>query len=336
MSINGLSRNSTAFSRITGRTNQPASISSQNADLSYPVPGSRTAKLYSGSEPNAITVSAGAIEYTQRSREIRSTIDSASVDVLVVGGGGAGGRGGNYGSGGGGGGGGWRNLTSVPLSAGSYTITVGAGGAAGPNSRTAPRCTPGGDSSLGSVVVGTGGGSAATFGPPTTTTNWGSPGGSGGGGSSGGGPSSLLIAGQTVASPDGLSPTVQGTAGGRGYFSAGGQNHLRSSAGGGGAGGAGGDSPSGNAGPAGPGLPTPLVPTSYGTPGPNPGRYFAGGGGAGSPGSDTPGGAGGGGNGGPGSAGATNTGGGGGGYNYGSETNGGAGGSGIVVVYIPD
>ena len=62
MSINGLNRNNTAFTRITGRTNQPSSISSQNADLSYPVPGSRTAKLYSASEPNAITVSAGAIE----------------------------------------------------------------------------------------------------------------------------------------------------------------------------------------------------------------------------------------------------------------------------------
>ena len=57
MSINGLNRNNTAFTRITGRTNQPASISSQNADESYPVPGSRTAKLYTGSEPNAITVS---------------------------------------------------------------------------------------------------------------------------------------------------------------------------------------------------------------------------------------------------------------------------------------
>ena len=108
------------------------------------------------------------------------------------------------------------------------------------NSRTAPRCTPGGDSSLGSVVVGTGGGSAASdFGPSMKQLIGDSMGGSGGGGSSGGGPSSLLIAGQTVASPDGLSPTVQGTAGGRGYFSAGGKTYLfiRSSAGGGGAGG---------------------------------------------------------------------------------------------------
>ena len=94
MSINGLNRNNTAFSRITGRVTQPASISSQNADESYPVPGSRTAKLYTGSEPNAITVTSGDIQFVQRSRIIQTTIGAATVDVLCVGGGGAGGQGG--------------------------------------------------------------------------------------------------------------------------------------------------------------------------------------------------------------------------------------------------
>ena len=341
MSINGLNRNSTAFTRITGRAIQPAVATASNEDASYPVPGSRTAYLYTGSEPNAITIAGvGAVQYVQRSRVIRGSVDPAgvSVDVLCIAGGGGGTAGHGFGSGGGGGAGGFRNLTSVPLPAGDYTITVGGGGQGGPPSLTSPtRAFPGGDSSVGSVVVGSGGGSAGRFGGPPVT-NWGCPGGSGGGGPGDGGPGSLMTAGAAVVSPDGLSPTTQGNPGGRGYHSVGGDNGRRSGAGGGGYGSAGGDSPSPytDAGPAGTGTPTPLVPPSYGTPGPSPGRWFAGGGGAGSPGSDTPGGAGGGGDGGGTNPGTVNTGGGGGGQGYGSGSAGGAGGSGIVVVFIPD
>ena len=230
MSINGLNRNSTAFKRITGETFSPSGVSASNAAAAFPAPDSRTGYVYIGSEPNAITVTAGTAEYIQRSRVIRSVVQPGSIDVFLVGGGGAGGRGGNYGSGGGGGGGGFRNLSNVSLPSGSYTVTVGGGGAVGPNSRTAPRNTPGGDSSLGTVVVGSGGGGSATFGPPTETTNWGSPGGSGGGGSAGGGPGNYLTAGSAVVSPDGLSPTTQGNGGGRGFFSGGGANSQRSRA----------------------------------------------------------------------------------------------------------
>ena len=89
MSINGLTRNSTAFKRITGETLSPSGITASNSDASFPAPGSKTGYIYTGSEPNAISVTAGVAEYVQRSRVIRGAISPASVDVFLVGGGGA-------------------------------------------------------------------------------------------------------------------------------------------------------------------------------------------------------------------------------------------------------
>ena len=267
-----------------------------------------------------------------------------SVEYLVVAGGGAGG----YDRGGGGGAGGLRSNSptcpaprrtpSFTMETGTtYTITVGTGGITH-NAYGAPTDLKGGNSSIDSTVIASGGG--AISGPLRD-------GGSGFGGGSGGQDG----AGDTVASPDSLSPTVQGFDGGG--IESDPVSPNNGSGGGGGAGGPGGgsDPPStGNAGVDGPGLAIPgfagpLFPTMP-TPwknavGPT-GLYAGGGGGAGSQDSQGPpnggaggpggGGAGGTGPGADGTAGITNTGGGGGGGNNLPQGDGAAGGSGIVII----
>lgn len=283
--------------------------------------------LFIGSTPEQFSVESGESE----------------VEYLVVGGGGSGG----YDRNGGGGAGGLRcnsptcpaprRAPSLTLSAGdSYTVTVGPGGAQvgstwGPGNN-------GSDSSIGTLVVATGGGSGAW----TTEAN--KSGGSGGGAGSGGYPGR----GATVASPDGISPTVQGYNGGG---STGTQTPNSGSWGGGGAGESGfGPQPNhtghggngleipGFAGPLFPGMPTAWRTSAVG-----PAGFYAGGGGGGgsSDGNGHPtggtGGQGGGGNGGTGNgatggAGTANTGGGGGGGNNIPQGDGGAGGSGVVII----
>ena len=270
-----------------------------------------------------------------------------SVEYLVVAGGGSGG----YDRGGGGGAGGLRSNSptcpaprrtpTLTLNAGTtYPVTVGAGGITH-NAYGAPTDLKGGDSSISTTVVASGGGAISD-----SLKNGGSGFGGGSGGQDG--------AGDTVASPDSLSPTVQG-------FDGGGLEPSpvtpgNGSGGGGGAGGAGGGSDppsSGNAGVGGAGLAIPafagpLFPTMP-TPwknavGPT-GLYAGGGGGGGSQDSQGPpnggaggpggGGAGGTGGGADGTAGVTNTGGGGGGGNNLPQGDGGAGGSGIVIIRYP-
>ena len=266
-----------------------------------------------------------------------------NVEYLVVAGGGSGG----YDRGGGGGAGGLRSNSptcpaprrtpTLTLNAGNtYPVTVGSGGITH-NAYGAPTDLKGGDSSISTTVVASGGGAIGS-----SLRNGGSGFGGGSGGQDG--------AGDTVASPDSLSPTVQG-------FDGGGLEPSpvtpgNGSGGGGGAGGAGGGSDppsSGTAGVGGPGLAIPafagpLFPTMP-TPwknavGPT-GLYAGGGGGGGSQDSQGPpnggaGGPGGGGAGGSGSgdgtAGVTNTGGGGGGGGNLPQGDGGAGGSGIVII----
>ena len=175
--------------------------------------------------------------------------NSGNFDYLVVGGGGGGGatRGsGNGGRGGGGAGGIRSNSPSYPFSTPdtaltaptdgapyTYTVTVGAGGAAQnqPTYPTPPnRGVDGGLSSIigpdhpgsggsGGLVASGGGGGTAYPGQP-----------SGNGGSGGGGAYGSLVDGTTIVSPDGLSSTTQGYPGGGGSGRGGG---------GGGAGGAG-------------------------------------------------------------------------------------------------
>lgn len=259
------------------------------------------------------------------------------IEVLVVAGGGAGG-------GGGGGAGGLRNLPYTLSATGAYPIAVGGGGSPGGSESPQVDAGDGNPSYIvgpsGAIIFATGGGGAGMH---DHAPNIGQTGGSGGGRAAVG--PNFQPGSATVASPDGISPTVQGNPGGGAYPYAAGNG---TSAGGGGAGGAGGDgTPPGNGSPrvaglGGIGVPITWMPPSYGTPGPQPGRYFAGGGGGagwGNEGAD--GGSGGGGSGGynpgvtptsSGQAGTVNTGGGGGATSYPPYGTGGTGGSGIVAI----
>ena len=279
-------------------------------------------------------------------------LGSTTVEYLVVAGGGSGGR---YTSAGGGAGGYRQNYPSpttagLPVTATSFPITVGAGGASvGPAGESAFSPTAvlngnRGSSSIFSTITSTGGGGGGgcfgVVGPTFPTVG---PGGSGGGGARG----------SPGTGGTGNTPPVSPSQGNNGGGSAG----VCSAGGGGGGAGA-----VGTAGTASPrsggvgGTGSPIATTffgptspSYGTPGPAPGRYFAGGGAGGlydaTSGPVISGGAGGGGPAfgasacGPGAskagtAGTVNTGGGGGscatsaGYNNAP----GAGGSGVVVI----
>ena len=112
--------------------------------------------------------------------------DETTVDVLVVGGGGAGGCG--FG-GGGGGGGGVVYREGMRIAAGTYGITVGAGGAAGAYRDSTSAGVPGngGDSSvfgLTAIGGGHGGGFSLTSDKSATNLYAAATGGSGGGGGS--------------------------------------------------------------------------------------------------------------------------------------------------------
>ena len=226
--------------------------------------------------------------------------EALTSDFLIVAGGG-GACGGSGEGQGGGGAGGYRAFTSQSLAASAYSITVGAGGAAG-NANADGLAPNGADSSAFSYTSTGGGGASGAYraeqaGVPS----------SGGSGAGGGGfrnkTGAAGIAGQGNAG---------GSSGGGNQYGAGG---------GGGAGAVGGNGVNATGGGGGNGL-TWLNGTTY-----------AGGGGA-QGGSATSGGTGGGGNGGSqtsqGGSGSANTGGGGGGS--GGGFTGGAGGSGVVIV----
>ena len=122
---------------------------------------------------------------------VHSVPGATTIDYLVVGGGGGGSR---YGAGGAGGlrstvdqtGGGGSLESAVPISAATYTITVGQGGRGtwgeGPNGDIA---TSGSDSSIAgptfSTITSTGGGYGGTNASDPSPLNDGGPGGSGGG-----------------------------------------------------------------------------------------------------------------------------------------------------------
>ena len=261
----------------------------------------------------------------------------STAEALVVAGGGGGGAGRDSG---GGGAGGLRTITSATLTPGTYPIVVGSGGAGGPywpgwslGNAHASAQRGGTSSAFGFDSTG-GGGRQGPSGPPNTA-----PGGSGAGANFTGAPGN---AGNTPP----VSPP-QGNPGGNGAYQYPGPEPGFVSGGGGGAGAAGGagTNPPVRAGDGGIGRrsddmgPQPWsIPTSYGTPGPQPGRYFAGGGGGGAgsfqgqPGGGT-GGAGGGGSK-PSGSGTANIGGGGGGglFNLTNNYAGGSGGSGMVFV----
>ncbi len=241
---------------------------------------------------------------------------NSTIQVLVV----AGGGGGNGGYGGGGGAGGVIYDTAFPVTPGSYTVSVGSGGAF---------AASGSDSSFGPLLVAKGGGRGGLY--PTTA---GAPGGSGGGGAE---PTAPFGPGIQPSQPKPATATNYGNPGGPGSPLTG----AYASGGGGGAaaaGGAGGNTGPGGSGGAGQPFPgfeypivglSPVVPTANS---PTNNHYGGGGAGWGYPASGQIGGAGGGGRGGYGTAytpGVNGLGGGGGG-NFPSPA--GTGGNGIVIV----
>ena len=161
---------------------------------------------------------------------VSGSVHPTGMEVLVVAGGGGGGACGAAGNGGGGGGGlrvqGGPSVagptgshgpaTPLTIPVGSTTITVGEGGAAGVN---------GGNSSIGSLLVGTGGGSGGGEGGSPFV---GSPGGSSGGASN------VESSSPTNGNAGGFSPFPEGNNGGR-------ATGATSNEGGGGGGGAGGN-----------------------------------------------------------------------------------------------
>jgi hypothetical protein len=239
-----------------------------------------------------------------------------SVDYLVV----AGGGGGGDDVAGGGGAGGFRTGTGLPISSspGSYTVTVGSGGAIGLSFRS--NGVSGNPSWFGQVgistITSTGGGGGG--GNQQNGLNGGS------GGGAGGAPGSSKVAGSGNTPP--TSPP-QGNNGG------GGGGPISGAGGGGGSSAVGGPGSGNNGGNGGNGTASTISGTSV---------TYAGGGGGGawSPGTRGSGGSGGGGNGaipdGGGAAqnGTTNLGGGGGGSSYASGPAG-SGGSGIVIIAYP-
>ena len=238
---------------------------------------------------------------------------SVTADYLVVAGGGAGG-GSAAGSsaGGGGGAGGYRAIASQNIAAGSYSITVGAGG---PGTQNYIGFDGSASSFNGTSSIGGGGGGKQNSNPDSQ----GRPGGSGGGGGA--------VYGGTVWSPGpigGAGTSGQGNNGGTGYNSS--DVAGQRGGGGGGAGAAGTSAPSINSGGQGGNGSTWLNGVTYAGGGGG-GSWvnaatISGGSGGGGAGSDT-----------YGTAGSANTGGGGGGSGgYNGARDGAAGGSGIVII----
>lgn len=253
-----------------------------------------------------------------------TTPNAISAEYLVVAGGAAGGSG----LAGGGGAGGFRTNvgSATTFNSGSYTVTIGAGGA--PNSTNMSYGGNGENSSISGNAISisaTGGGSGGYYNGVLPGLS----GGSGGGGGGTGNQGSYSTAGSGNAG--GYSPS-EGNNGGRGTYW-GNSKHL--GGGGGGAGGAGSDTPDSSiGGNGGSGSQSSISGTA---------TYYAGGGGgsgrnamssAGGYGGSSIGGRGAGNNGSPGN-GVTNTGSGGGGGDYADGSTspaGGAGGSGIVII----
>ena len=274
----------------SGFTNTLASLSGATGSYSGPIPASNATVYSFTGGTGTFVVPTGA---------------PMIVDYLIVGGGGSGGQG----AGGGGGAGGLVYAKGVQLPAGTYTWTVGAGGAA-----QAANNTSGSAGSLSSLsnstfgnVVALGGGAGGGY----SSSPAGGAGGSGGGAAGG--------------------ATVGGNAGGTAAQGFGGGSAASNAAVGGGGGGAG---AAGTSGSGGIGLVIPITGSNV---------YYAGGGGPSSnsgSGNAPPGGLGGGG---AGTNGATNVnatsglanyGGGGGAAGGGGTSTSGAGGSGVVIIRV--
>lgn len=194
------------------------------------------------SSPLALTViSGGSVSssggFTYRTFANSGTLSiagsSKTMDILVVGGGGADSNGSSNTAGwGGGGGGGIQYATSYSVPAGSYTITVGAGGSASTGNNASP-------SSFGNLAIASGGGqgnfcgpggsvSSSTYSGFTTYNNTGGAGdgsnrvgGGGGGGGGNGGAASFGNGGNGGSGRSLFLSTYAGGGGGGGNSSGG-------------------------------------------------------------------------------------------------------------------
>ena len=249
-------------------------------------------------------------------------VGGADVEYLVVAGGGGGGSAGNpgyYETGAGGGAGGFRT-GSLPVIPGSYSVTIGAGGAGGASPVNTSKGNPGADSIFSTITSTGGGGGGGGYAPSPSGGGGGLPGGSGGG-----------RAGQSppASAGTGNSPPTSPPQGNPGGTSGIGGNENNGAGGGGGAGGAGSPNPgTTTGGNGGPGASSSISGASI--------TYAGGGGGSGgTPGSGGPGGGGPGVHNGTGISGGVGSGGGGGGNSGTPAAPGGQGGSGIVIIAYP-
>ena len=332
--IMGVSASSAAGGGVVTGTTLPSPVSAvgslffktDDTDL-YVSNGTDWEKIQS----NAAMVATGGTESTLSNYKIHKFLTSSSfivsesgeAEIFMVAGGGSGG------SAGGGGAGGMKTIT-LTLNAGTYAVTVGAGGTAVTSINDVG--IDGNNSSIGSVPSAIGGGGGGAYSSTTNAITIGRSGGSGGGGG-------------WAASSGGSGTTGQGNSGGTSIDTTG---SPWTAAGGGGAGAVGSPDSGGYGGDGGAGQANSWLGASY---------FFAGGGGGGSQ-SGVKGGDGGMGGGGGGAfanggvlgagggnalstggnssdrlggSGGINTGGGGGGQAVTLDTSG-AGGSGIVIV----
>ena len=289
-------------------TPKPPLFSASGGNVDALAPGNGY-KYHTFTSSGSFTVSAG----------------TKTAEILLVGGGGGGGPSSDSNSGGGGAGG-LIYWNSIPLTPGTYPVTIGNGGAAGQNNGQDSVFDPGNPLHL----VALGGGYAG--GGPRGASYAGADGGSGGGGS---GFQSDTAGGSGIQTTSAPLPANSRT---YGFGTDGGSTPGYTADGGGGAGGAGNSNPSSGT-AAGPGKQiSGFEGNTIGVPALQPlNGYYAGGGGSNHP-YGTAGGAGGGGswpgtNNDDGNPGTANSGGGGAGsYAYAS---GGAGGSGICVIRYP-
>lgn len=249
-----------------------------------------------GTAPTLAQWEGGVVYFSSSSSAIffrGGSTSTLSIEYLLVAGGGGGGGSRSGLSAGGGGGGGMMTATDLIAKGNTYTVTVGAGGAAGQGADRPVRIGNNGTPS--SFIRATMGGGAGTgVGTDINPQMNGLNGGSGGGGCSG-----------SATSSGGAGISGQGNNGGGGSASGGGGA-------GGGAGGTGGNASGGTGGTGGTGSANTYTGSSI--------TYAAGGAGGSS-------------SGGAGSAGTTNRGNGGSGCGGGAgDANGGAGGSGRVVL----
>jgi hypothetical protein len=195
-----------------------------------------TGALGVGSSPDYGTAGQLLTSQGSSAAPIWQSVSASSVDYLVVAGGGPGANVSGNSRGGGAGGGAGGMVTGTTAVSGTYTITVGAGGAAQANPSTTP--SGGNASSIGSLITTVGGGAGGSNNynsPSGLGYSGGSGGGGGGNGSSAAGGSGTSGQGNAGGTGDIASATYGGGGGGGGKGAVGG-NQSGGTAGAGGAG----------------------------------------------------------------------------------------------------